>query len=48
MVMKAAEDRRRYEASTVLDGPMDREILVERPMGSQLVIVGSILLQNSA
>jgi hypothetical protein len=47
MVMKAAEDRRRYEASTVLDGPMDRGILVERPMGSQLVIVGSILLQNS-
>jgi hypothetical protein len=48
MVVKSAKDGRRYNIATVLDGAMDRGILVERPMSPQLVIVGSILRQNSA
>ncbi len=48
MVMKAAEDGRRYDATSALDGAMDRRILVEGPMSPQLVIVGSILPQNPA
>src|SRR5207302_5523409 len=40
MVMKSAEDGRRYDAAHVLDGAMDRRVLVERPMSPQLVIVG--------
>jgi hypothetical protein len=48
MVIKAAENGRNYDAAPVLDGPIDRGILVERPMGSQLIIVSSIVLQNSA
>jgi hypothetical protein len=48
VVMKAAEDGRRYDAAHVLDGAMDRSVFVERPMGPQLVIVGGILRQNSA
>ena len=48
MVMKAAEDGRRYDAAPALDGAMDRRILVERPMSPQLVIVDSILPQNPA
>ena len=48
MVMKAAEDGHRYAAAPVLDGPMDRGILVERPMCPQLVIVSGIFRQNSA
>jgi hypothetical protein len=34
--MKAAEDGRRYDAAHVLDGAMDRSVLVERPMSPQL------------
>jgi hypothetical protein len=45
MVMKAAEDGRRYDAAPVLDGAMDR---LKGPMSPQLVIVGSILPQNPA
>ena len=30
MVMKSAEDGRRYDAAQVLDGAMDRSVLVER------------------
>jgi hypothetical protein len=37
MVMKSAEDGRRYDAAHVLDGAMDRSVLVERPMSPQLV-----------
>jgi hypothetical protein len=37
-VMKAAEDGRRYNVTHVLDGAMDRSVLVERPMSSQLVL----------
>jgi hypothetical protein len=48
MVMKAAEDGRRYDAAPVLDGAMDRRILVEGPMSPQLVTIGSILPQNPA
>ena len=48
MVMEAAEDGHRYDAAPVLDGPMDRGILVERPMRPQLVIVSGIFRQNSA
>ncbi len=48
MVMKAAEDWRCYDATPVLDGTMDRGILLERLMGSQLIIVSSILLQDLA
>src|SRR5437667_12845517 len=44
--MKAAEDGRRYDAAHVLDGAMDRSVLVERPMSPQLIIIGSILHQN--
>ena len=43
MVMKSAEDGRRYDAAHVLDGAMDRSVLVERSMSPQLVIVGGIL-----
>src|SRR5947209_17419779 len=39
MVMKSAEDGRRYDAAHVLDGAMDRRVLVERPMRPQLVII---------
>src|SRR6266704_5686103 len=48
MVVKAAEDGRRYDVAPALDGSMDRRILVEGPMSPQLVIVGSILPQNPA
>jgi hypothetical protein len=36
MMMKSAEDGRRYDAARVLDGAMDRRVLVERPMSPQL------------
>jgi hypothetical protein len=45
--MKSAEDGRRYDAAHVLDGAMDRSVLVERPMSPQLVIVGGILRPNA-
>jgi hypothetical protein len=48
MVMKSAEDGRRCDAAHVLDGAMDRSVLVERPMSPQLVIIGGILRQNPA
>ncbi len=38
MLMKSAQDGRRYDAAHVLAGAMDRSVLVERPMqegGSQ-------------
>jgi len=38
MVMKSAEDGRRYDAAHVLDRAMDRSVLVERPMSPQLII----------
>jgi hypothetical protein len=37
VVMKAAEDGRRYDAACVLDGAMDRSVFVERPMSPQLI-----------
>src|SRR5262245_8160493 len=43
MVMKSSEDGRRYDAAHVLDGAMDRSVLVERAMRPQLVIVCGIL-----
>ena len=46
--MKATEDGRRYNVATVLDSAMERSILVERAMSSQLAIVGCIVPQNSA
>jgi hypothetical protein len=46
--MKPAEDGRRHDAARVLDGAMDRSVLVERSMSSQLVIIGGILHQNLA
>jgi len=48
MVMKSAEDGRRYDAAHVLDGAMDRSVLVERPMSPQLIIIDGILRQNPA
>jgi hypothetical protein len=48
MVMKSAEDGRRCDAAHLLDGAMERSVLVERPMSPQLVIVGGILRQNAA
>jgi hypothetical protein len=35
--MKATDDDRRYHAAHVLDGAMDRSVLVERPMSPQLI-----------
>jgi hypothetical protein len=40
MVMKSAEDGRRYDAAHVLDRAMDRSVLVERPMSPQLIKPG--------
>jgi hypothetical protein len=48
MVMKSAEDGRRYDAAHVLDGAMDRSVFVERPMCPQLIVIGGILRQNPA
>src|SRR2546429_7631743 len=48
MVMKSTEDGRRYDAARMLDGAMDRSVLVERPMSPQLIIIGGILRQNPA
>src|SRR5436189_6265514 len=48
MVMKAAEDGRRYDAAHVLDRAIYRSVLVERPMSPQLIIIGGILRQNPA
>ena len=41
--VKAAEDGRRYNLTHVLDGAMDRGVLVERPMSPQLIIIGGIV-----
>src|SRR5262249_38801685 len=48
MVMKSAKDGRRYDAASVVDGAMDRSVLVEGSMSPQLVIIGGILRQNPA
>ena len=48
MVMKAAEDGRRYDAAHVLDRAIDRSVLVERPMGPQPIIISGILRQYPA
>jgi len=48
MVMKSAEDGRRYDAAHLPDGAMDRSVFVERPMSSQLIIIDGILHQNPA
>src|SRR5205809_5452693 len=48
MVMKAAEDRRRYDAAHVLDRAIDRSVLVERRMSPQLIIISGILRQYPA
>ena len=48
MVMKSAEDGRRYDAAHVLVRAMDRSVLVERPMSPQLIIIGGVLRQNPA
>ena len=34
--MKAAEDGRMYDAAHVLDGAMDRSVLLERSMGTTI------------
>ena len=43
MAMKSSADGRRYDAAHVLDGAMDRSVLVERPMSPQLIIISGIL-----
>jgi hypothetical protein len=48
MVMQPAEDGMRFDASGALHRARDRRIFVERSMGPQFVVVGSIFLQNSA
>jgi hypothetical protein len=48
VVIRAAEDGRRYDAAHVLDGATDRSVFVERPMSPQLIIIGGILRQNPA
>jgi hypothetical protein len=35
MVMKSAEDGRRYDATHVLDGAMERSVFVERPIADR-------------
>ena len=44
----AAENGRRYDAAYVLDGAMNRSVLVERPMSPQPIIIGGVLRQNPA
>src|SRR5262245_41609919 len=46
MVVKSAEEGRRYDAARVLDGAVERRVLVERPMSPQLIIIGGILPQK--
>jgi hypothetical protein len=41
--MKAAEDGRRYNVAHVLDGAMDRSVLVERLMSPELIIIGGVV-----
>jgi hypothetical protein len=48
MVMKSAEDGRRYDAAHVLDSAMDWSVLVERSMSPRLIIIDGILRQNPA
>src|SRR5438445_11905081 len=48
MVMKAAQDGRRYDAAHVLDRAIDQSVLVERPMSPQLIIISGILRQYPA
>src|SRR5438105_972145 len=48
LVMKSAEDGRRYDAAHVLDCAIDRGVLVERPMSPQLIIISGILRQYPA
>jgi hypothetical protein len=48
MVMKSAEDGRRYDAACVLDGAMDRSVFAKRPMSPQLVIINGISRQDAA
>jgi hypothetical protein len=48
MMMESAEDWRRYDAAHVLDGAMDRSILVERPVRPQLVTVGGRIRRKCA
>ena len=48
MVVKSAEDGRRYDAAHVLDGAMDRSIFAKRSMSPQPVIMGGIFRQNPA
>ena len=42
MVMKSAEDGRRYDAAHVLDGAMDRSVLVERPMSPPELVKAAV------
>jgi hypothetical protein len=44
--MKPAEDGRRNDAAHVLDGAMDRCVLVERPMGPQLIIEAAYFVRS--
>ena len=48
MVMKSAEDGRRYNVAHVLDGATDWSVFVEGPMSAQLIIIGGVLRQNQA
>ena len=44
MVMKSAEDGRRYDAAYVLDGAMDRSVFAKRPMS--LAVPGKAVGQH--
>jgi hypothetical protein len=48
MVMKSAEDRHSCDRAYVLDGAMDRSVLLKRLMSPQLIIISGILRQNPA
>lgn len=48
LVMEASEDGRRYNGTHVLDGTMDRSILVERSMGPQLVISATAAMKPAS
>ncbi len=48
VVMKAAKDRVRFDASGPLNGPRDRRIFVQGTMRSDVVVISSVGSQDPA
>jgi hypothetical protein len=48
VVMKSTQNRERFEGSGSLKRARDRRILVQRPMGSDAIVIVSIGFQNPA